>query len=100
MDLTLLGNRIRTARERLGYTQEELAERVEISSSHVSVIERGVKAARVDTLIRIANELNVSADFLLQDLVKCSNESQLLSSIMQLPEEDRCRLLNTAMKQQ
>lgn len=97
MDLTLLGNRIRIAREKKGITQEELAERVNISPSHISVIERGVKTARIDTVARIANELDVSADYLLQDLVKRSRESQLLSSIMELPESDRNRLL-TAVK--
>lgn len=98
MDLTLLGNRIRVARERKGITQEDLAERVDISPSHVSVIERGVKASRVDTLVRIANELDVSADYLLQDLVKRSRENQLLSSIMELPEADRNRLIDAANK--
>ena len=94
MDLTLLGNRIRVAREKMNITQEDLAGRVNISPSHVSVIERGVKAPKADTLIRIANELNVSAEYLFQDLVKRSHESQLLSSIMELPETDRIRLLN------
>ena len=100
MDLTLLGNRIRIAREKKGITQETLAERVNISPSHISVIERGVKTARIDTVARIANELDVSADYLLQDLVKCSRESQLLSSIMDLPETDRNRLLNAVKNNQ
>ena len=100
MDLTLLGNRIRIAREKKGITQETLAERVNISPSHISVIERGVKTARIDTVARIANELDVSADYLLQDLVKRSRESQLLSSIMELPESDRNRLLNAVKNNQ
>ena len=100
MDLTLLGNRIRIAREKKGITQEELADRVNISPSHISVIERGVKTARIDTVVRIANELDVSADYLLQDLVKRSRESQLLSSIMDLPETDRSRLLNAVKNHQ
>lgn len=100
MDLTLLGNRIRIAREKKGITQEELAERVNISPSHISVIERGVKTARIDTVVRIANELDVSADYLMQDLVKRSRESQLLSSIMDLPETDRSRLLNAVKNNQ
>ncbi len=100
MDLTLLGNRIRVAREKKGITQEELADRVNISPSHISVIERGVKTARIDTVARIANELDVSADYLLQDLVKRSRESQLLSSIMDLPETDRSRLLNAVKNNQ
>ena len=100
MDLTLLGDRIRIAREKKGITQEMLAERVNISPSHISVIERGVKTARIDTVARIANELDVSADYLLQDLVKRSRESQLLSSIMDLPETDRNRLLNAVKNNQ
>lgn len=100
MDLTLLGNRIRIAREKKGITQEELADRVNISPSHISVIERGVKTVRIDTVVRIANELDVSADYLLQDLVKRSRESQLLSSIMDLPETDRSRLLNAVKNNQ
>lgn len=100
MDLTLLGDRIRIAREKKGITQETLAERVNISPSHISVIERGVKTARIDTVARIANELDVSADYLLQDLVKRSRESQLLSSIMDLPETDRNRLLNAVKNNQ
>lgn len=100
MDLTLLGNRIRVAREKKGITQEELADRINISPSHISVIERGVKTARIDTVVRIANELDVSADYLLQDLVKRSRESQLLSSIMDLPETDRSRLLNAVKNNQ
>lgn len=100
MDLTLLGNRIRAAREKKGITQEELADRINISPSHISVIERGVKTARIDTVVRIANELDVSADYLLQDLVKRSRESQLLSSIMDLPERDRSRLLNAVKNNQ
>lgn len=100
MDLTLLGNRIRVAREKEGITQEELAERINISPSHISVIERGVKTVRIDTVVRIANELDVSADYLLQDLVKRSRESQLLSSIMDLPETDRNRLLNAVKNNQ
>ena len=94
MDLTLLGNRIRIAREKKGITQEELAARVNISPSHISVIERGVKTARIDTVVRIANELDVSSDYLLQDLVTRSRESQLMASIMDLPETDRNRLVN------
>lgn len=100
MDLTLLGNRIRVAREKKGITQETLAERINISPSHISVIERGVKTVRIDTVVRIANELDVSADYLLQDLVKRSRESQLLSSIMDLPETDRSRLLNAVKNNQ
>lgn len=35
---------------------------VDLSPTHVSVIERGLKAAKLDTFVAIANALEVSAD--------------------------------------
>ena len=90
------GSRVRTTRERLGITQEDLAVRVGISTSHMSIVERGVKVPRMDTVVKLANELDVSADFLLQDSIVQSRNNQLLSSIMELPERKRNRLLNKA----
>ena len=43
MDQAAIGSRIKAARERAHLTQEQLAEIVDISPTHMSVIERGVK---------------------------------------------------------
>lgn len=43
MDLKAIGRRIKAAREAKGLTQEALAELVNLSPMHVSVIERGYK---------------------------------------------------------
>ena len=57
-----LGRRIRQLRqarpERL--TQEDLAERADISVSFLSMIERGERAPHIETLIHIASALGVS----------------------------------------
>lgn len=45
MNQKAIGRRIKAAREKKGMTQEQLAEWVELSPMHVSVIERGVKLA-------------------------------------------------------
>jgi hypothetical protein len=50
----------------------------------------------MDTVVKLANELDVSADYLLQDSVAQSRNNQLLSSIMDLPERERDRLLDKA----
>ena len=42
MDLKAVGQRIKMAREAKGLTQEDLAAMVELSPTHVSVIERGL----------------------------------------------------------
>ncbi|MBI5546511.1 MAG: helix-turn-helix transcriptional regulator [Deltaproteobacteria bacterium] len=57
-----LGKRIRQLRqsrpEKL--TQEDLAERADISVSFLSMIERGERAPHIETLIRVAAALDVS----------------------------------------
>ena len=96
MDQKAIGRRIKAARERKGLTQEELAEEVDLSPMHVSVIERGVKLQKLETLINIANALDVSADVLLQDVV--NNQTKLCASeaselFLRLRREDQRRAL-------
>ena len=69
MDLSPIGSRIKAAREKKKITQEELAELLGMSTTHISVIERGVKPPKLETFIRIANVLGVSADYLLMDII-------------------------------
>ncbi len=97
MDLSAIGSRIKAARERKNYTQEDLAAIVDLSPTHVSVIERGVKPPKLATLVAIANALEVSADTLLQDVVDYSVEgvsSKLAADIMKLPSNERTRMIN------
>ena len=96
MDQKAIGKRIKSARDKKGMTQEQLAELVNLSPMHVSVIERGNKLPRLETLINIANILDVSADVLLQDVV--NNQIKLHTSeasdlIAQLSREDQRRVL-------
>ena len=69
MDARAVGQRIKAAREKKNMTQEDLAACIDISPTHVSVIERGTKIPRMDTFVAIANVLGVSADDLLVDVV-------------------------------
>lgn len=86
MDSKAVGLRIKKKREERNLTQEDLADLVDLSSTHVSVIERGLKIPKLDTFVAIANALEVSADELLFDVVNLSvlgvtNElSQMISN--------------------
>lgn len=96
MDRKAVGNRIRAARRAKKLTQEQLAELVNLSPSHVGVIERGVKAPNLDTFVAIANALDVSADELLRDVVNAAapGEVSRLSLLLdgQSPEIKRAVL--------
>ena len=96
MDMIVIGSKIKEARERAHLTQEELAEIIDISPTHMSVIERGVKTPKLDTFVKIVKALNLSADALLLDGMDQVNDSivaELSVRLGRLCDEDRNRIL-------
>ena len=82
--LTQIGQRIRKHRERSRLSQEQLAERADLSSQTISTAETGKKRLRVENIIKICEALEISPDYLLlgeispQDLIILSEKlSQL-----------------------
>jgi transcriptional regulator with XRE-family HTH domain len=65
-----LGRRIARLREQAGLTQQELAEKVDVTQQLISLIETGKRnrAWRVDELGRFARALGVTTDELTADL--------------------------------
>ena len=97
MDLKLVGQRIKSAREAKNLSQEDLAALVDLSPTHISVIERGVKVTKLDTFVAIANALEVSADSLLIDVVEQSVSgvtNELYNMISGLPNKEQKRIIN------
>ncbi len=96
MDVKAVGKRIQKARKAAKLTQEQLAEMVSLSSSHISVVERGLKAPRLETLVGIANALGVTADSLLIDVLDHSMEisaSELSGQLQRLPPKAQAKTL-------
>ncbi len=60
-----IGEQIKFARENVCMTQEQLAEKVEVSPQFISDLERGLVGASVATIRRICVALHVSSDQLL-----------------------------------
>ena len=65
MDYVDLGNRVRRKRKQLGWTQDMLAAKIGVSTSFIGHIERGSRNASLETLVQIANALEVGTDYLL-----------------------------------
>ena len=61
----MLGERIAALRRRAGISQAELAQRLQISASAMGMYEQGRREPSVDTLVAMAEEFQVSLDFLL-----------------------------------
>ena len=90
MDCESVGKRIRKYRRARKLTQEQLAELCDLSSNFISIIECGKKRPSLDTFVKIANALEVSADMLLEDeLEYCSYGTHLAAEIQPLSKEGR-----------
>jgi transcriptional regulator with XRE-family HTH domain len=79
-----LGERIQQRRLQLGLSQSEAAEKLDLSISFFSRIERGEKVASLETIIRIANFFEFSLDFLFQDSMKKGVSDKLQIELLQI----------------
>lgn len=62
LDYQAMGARVREARERRGFTQEQLSEECSLSASHIGHIERGTRTPSLETVFAISCTLGVSLD--------------------------------------
>lgn len=91
-----IGERIRQQRKQLNLTQEQLAEIIDIAPNYLGQIENGKRGVNITNLVKIANALNITFDYLMSDvngaaIEKADNlEKQWLSLILnRSPKEQR-----------
>jgi transcriptional regulator with XRE-family HTH domain len=63
-----LGESIRSYRKRAGMSQEKLAEKADLHHNYVGELERGEKAASIDSLLKIARALRIKVRDLVAQL--------------------------------
>jgi transcriptional regulator with XRE-family HTH domain len=76
-----LGRRVKQLRHRRGYTQEQLAERMDVNAKYLSSIERGMENPTLDLLIRLAHGLQVDLHALFQEAPNAEPPEQLRRKI-------------------
>lgn len=98
-----VGQRIMERRKALGLTQEALAEKCDLTTQFISYAESGKRAMRPENLLKIANALDVSTDYLLtgdiidkDELILSQKLDQLSSEQVRIIESiiDDCNKLN------
>ena len=67
MDRKILGKRIREERMRIGLTQEQVAEYIDVSTTYIGFIERGERSVTLEKLALLAQCFHVTIDSLLQE---------------------------------
>lgn len=82
-----IGERIFIRRRSLKLTQEEVAEKMNVSIQMISNLELGKKAIRPENLIKISSILNISTDFILKGEETEESNNSLNEKISQLSDE-------------
>lgn len=59
------GDKLKALRLEKGWTQQQLAEKVELVNASISAYEQGAKFPSVEVVIKLCSLLNTSADYLL-----------------------------------
>lgn len=86
----MFSEKLKRLRKERGYTQQELAEKLNVSASTVGMYEQGRRKPDQDILYRMGKVLNVSVDYLLsQD----EEEQQSDEDLEEIISEIKSRLL-------
>lgn len=99
MNQLALGKRIREERQKLNLTQEQLAEKLNVSTTYIGFVERGERSITLGKLAVLANILGVSVDFLLSDTVvttRSAKEAFWLQILSSATEEEQELILEMA----
>ena len=87
-----IGKKIKLARTKSEYTQEQLAEKLSLSPRYISQLERGIAFGSASTIINICKALDINSDFLFRDLIQ--NDNSNVDFIEQSFLEDYIKLNN------
>ena len=99
-DKLLIGKKIKRLRNRLGLTQDKLAEQVNINPKYLSNIERGLENPTLDRLLRLAISLKVELwEMLLPDKELSSDALKKKIKNLGVYSENNPKTLNFYKKQ-
>lgn len=89
-----IGEQIRLAREQTKLTQEQFAERIEVSPQYISDLERGVVGISIPTLKRACIALGTSSDRILFGTASESRNAAIEKRCINLSDEAFSDLLD------
>ena len=93
-----IGEQIRTAREQAKLTQEQFAERIEVSPQYISDLERGVVGISIPTLKRACIATGVTSDQILFGLAPENRIATIEKRCSNLSDEEFSLLVDIVEK--
>lgn len=65
MTKELIGERIEKLRHEHNMSRKQFGEIIGVSEQHLGLVEKGIRGLSVDSIVKICNRMNASADYLL-----------------------------------
>lgn len=96
-----IGKRIRQIREEKEMTRDELAEKAEITSKFLYELENGKKGLSAATLLKVANALSCSCDYILLGIKSGDGSYRSENFDMQLLKgfnEKQCKIISEILQ--
>lgn len=97
IDYKLIGSRIKQQRKNRGFTQEQLAEKLDVTIGYVSQVERGITKISLDLLGEISSVLNCDVASFISGSALHSNrylDAELVEEFRELNDKQRKYILN------
>lgn len=94
IDFKSLGKRIAQRRIALGYKQNELAEKVDMSNNYLSNIENGHSIPSLTTFVNICMQLETTPDVFLLGTVKTNDIPQSIIDNLKLCNDQSLELID------
>lgn len=89
VDLNAIGERIQNQRLALGYTQQYVYEKLDISQNHYSRIENGHVGMSFEILLQLCEILQVSTDYILTGKLATEDKSTFLDRYNRLTRRQK-----------
>ena len=91
-----IGKRIHIARERIGLTQEVLAEKLDLSTQYISDVERGASGISVPTLMSLCEILHISSDYILFGISESDDVKDSIRKVSSMSKDEQ-KLIHNAI---
>lgn len=89
MNFEDIGKRIKKRRLELGFTQEVLAEKIDVTDTYIGAIERSTSKCSIETLASLANALDLNVDYLLFGITPSNCDITFSKMIDTLPPANK-----------
>ena len=95
VSIETFASRLQVARRQKGFTKQQLAEQLEVTTSAITSWENGLTTPNVEVLMKLSSTLNASLEFLLEGKTARSNRGRKSLAALSLPKREEMATMNS-----